>query len=68
MQRQHLGQTGVLASNGWGNTFYVRDVSGELRAVNVHWCDDGWFVDAARLGRLAEWPIRDRVFAPVTAG
>jgi len=65
MQQQRLGQPGPLASNGWGNDFYVRDTAGELRSVYVHWCDEGWGVDSAPIVRTTEWPIRDRVFAPV---
>ena len=44
---QRAGQAGPLASNGWGNQFYIRDTAGVLRGVNVHWCDDGWGVDLA---------------------
>ena len=67
MHQQRLGQPGPLASNGWGNDFYVRDMAGELRSVYVHWCDEGWGVDSAPIVRTTEWPIRDRVFAPVRA-
>lgn len=67
MHQQRLGQPGPLASNGWGNDFYVRDVAGELRSVYIHWCDEGWGVDCAPIVRTTEWPIRDRVFAPVRA-
>lgn len=67
MHQQRLGQPGPLASNGWGNDFYVRDMAGELRSVYVHWCDEGWGVDSAPIVRTTEWPIRDRVFAPVSA-
>ena len=65
MHQQRLGQPGPLANNGWGNDFYVRDMAGELRSVYVHWCDEGWGVDSAPIVRTTEWPIRDRVFAPV---
>jgi hypothetical protein len=65
MARQHAGQAGPLANNGWGNAFYVRDVAGELRSVYIHWCDEGWGVDAEPIVRATEWPIRDRVFAPL---
>ena len=62
MEKQRRGQSGPLASNGWGNDFYVRDVSGQLRSVYVHWCDQGWGVDSLPIIRTSEWPIRDRVF------
>jgi len=67
MQQQRLGQPGPLANNGWGNDFYIRDIAGELRSVYVHWCDGGWGVDCTPIVRTTEWPIRDRVFAPVSA-
>ncbi len=64
MKRQDRGQPGPLANNGWGNDFYVRDASGQLRSVYVHWCDGGWGVDALPIVRQSTWPIRDRVFVP----
>ena len=64
LERQKRGERGALANNGWGNIFYIRDVSGTLRSVYVHWCDEAWNVEAVRIGRAAEWPIRDRAFAP----
>jgi len=66
MEQQRRGQEGPLASNGWGNNFYVRDTAGELRSVYIHWCDEGWGVDAAPIVSHSEWPIRDRVFAPAS--
>jgi hypothetical protein len=65
MSRQPAGGQGFLASNGWGNNFYVRDVAGALRVVDVHWCDDGWGIEAASIKRIAEWPIRDRVLCRI---
>jgi hypothetical protein len=62
--RQGHGKPGPLANNGWGNAFYVRDVSGDLRSVYVHWCDEGWGVDSTPIVSNLEWPIRDRVFVP----
>ena len=62
LDRQKQGEAGILAVNGWGNIFYVRDAADVLRAVYVHWCDEAWNVEASRIGRPAEWPIRDRVF------
>ena len=66
MGQQRAGQAGPMATNGWGNQFYVRDTAGVLRGVNIHWCDGGWGVEAVSIGRDAEWPIRDRVFTAIT--
>jgi|ERR1019366_7552639 hypothetical protein len=66
MDRQRSGQGGILAINGWGNIFYVRDELNVLRVVYVHWCDDAWGVEASLMHRKdVEYPIRDRVFARV---
>ena len=66
MLQQNAGQPGPLATNGWGNVFYVRDTTGQLRSVNIHWCASGWSVDAMQTESAAEWPIRDRVFRTQT--
>ena len=62
MQEQNHGQEGVLATNGFGNHFYIRDTAGVLRMVGVHWCDGGWFVEGDRIRGEAWWPVKDRVF------
>ena len=49
LKRQSRGQKGVLLINGWANIFYIRDVSGILRAVYVDWVGYGWFVLASAL-------------------
>ena len=64
MLQQSEGQSGPLATNGFGNVFYVRDLDGQLRSVNIHWCDGGWSIDAMEIDTITEWPIRDRVFRP----
>ncbi len=69
MDRQRSGQGGILAINGWGNIFYVRDEQGVLRVVYVHWCDDAWGVEASLMHRKdTEYPVRDRVFTRVQRG
>ena len=64
MLQQNAGQPGPLATNGWGNVFYVRDAVDQLRSVNIHWCDGGWSIDAMPIDTKTEWSIRDRVFRP----
>ena len=69
MDRQRSGQGGILAINGFGNIFYVRDQANALRVVYVHWCDDAWGVEASLMQRKdVEYPIRDRVFVRVRPG
>jgi hypothetical protein len=46
MEKQKLGEDGVLLNNGYANIFYIKDQNGVLRAVSVYWHDDGWYVDA----------------------
>jgi len=66
MDRQRSGQGGILAINGWGNIFYIRDERNVLRVVYVHWCDDAWGVEASLMRKKdTEYPIRDRVFVRV---
>lgn len=62
MSLQKTGQTGHLL-NGYANIFYVRDVSGLLRAVRVHWGSGGWVVGAHPVGRPVPWGADDRVFS-----
>jgi hypothetical protein len=49
MERQANGQEGALLTDGWANIFYVRDVNGMLRAVDVNCGDDGWNANANAL-------------------
>jgi hypothetical protein len=48
LKKQGSGQKGDLLTNGYANIAYIRDVKGELWAVNVHWNagSDGWSVGA----------------------
>ena len=63
MESQKNGEDGVLLNNECANTFYVRDVNGTLRAVDVHWDVDGWDVDAVSVGHPIAWDAGDRVFS-----
>jgi hypothetical protein len=63
MERQKNGEEGVLLANGWANIFYVKDVDGTLRAVNVGWDGDGWDVDARGVVDPSGWDDGDRVFS-----
>lgn len=56
---------GPLLTNGIANIFYVRDVLGELRAVNVYWRADygGWDVYASSVAHRRGWDAPDQVFS-----
>lgn len=49
MCAQPNGEAGVLFTNGLSNLFYVRDVNGLLRVIDVGWDSDGWEVNAYAL-------------------
>lgn len=55
LKKQANGEDGVLLTNGYANIFYIRDASGVLRGVNVHWFDDGWGVGASPVDDPSEW-------------
>ena len=63
MATQPNGEDGALLNNGYANIFYVRDVNGELRAVNVNWNGDGWNVNANSVANPNEWCDGNRVFS-----
>jgi hypothetical protein len=63
MSKQPKGEEGTLLTNGYANIFYVRDLSGVLRAVFVLWNDDGWHVDAYSVEGLHAWSDGRRVFS-----
>lgn len=62
LERQANGEEGVLLTNGYANIFYVRDVNGVLRAVDVLWRGGGWNAYALALGG-GGWSGGDRVFS-----
>ncbi|MEK7586459.1 MAG: hypothetical protein AAB453_01155, partial [Patescibacteria group bacterium] len=63
MAKQGNGEDGVLLNNGWANIFYVRDLAGVRRAVDVGWCGGGWDVSAGSVGDPSEWCDGRRVFS-----
>jgi hypothetical protein len=46
---QANGQYVELLTNGYANIFYIKDVNGVLRAVDVRWNSVGWGVDVDAL-------------------
>lgn len=63
MVKQPNGEKGVLLNNGWWNIFYIRDLTGTLRAVDVRWRDGGWSVNARSVGSPYGWSVGYQVFS-----
>jgi hypothetical protein len=63
MEVQKNGENGTLLTNGYANIFYVRDVTGTLRAVNASWYDDGWGVYADAVTDPDAWNDDNQVFS-----
>jgi hypothetical protein len=63
MAAQPNGESGNLLNNGWANIFYIKDVNGTLRTVDVHWSGDGWYVRAYSVEDPGEWYADRRVFS-----
>ncbi len=63
MAKQPEGEDGVLFNNGWTNIFYIRDVKNILRAVDVFWLDDGWYVDVDSVENPHGWFDGGQVFS-----
>jgi len=65
MEKQPCGENWTLLTNGYANIFYIRDVdvNGVLRAVDVHWDDDGWSVNAYDIGLPSAWRAGRQVFS-----
>lgn len=62
MEKQGMGEDGVLLNNGYANIFYIKDQNGVLRAVRVDWrC--GWDVDAVSVEDPSRWFDGRRVFS-----
>ena len=68
MECQANGESGPLLNNGYVNIFYVPDVNGTLRAVDVYWDDNGWNVDAYSVEDPDEWLADRRVFSRNSSG
>ncbi len=63
MAAQPNGESGDLLNNGWANIFYIEDINGTLRAVDVGWYGGGWLVDARSVEDPVEWEADNRVFS-----
>lgn len=63
ISQQVNGEAGTLLTNGYANIFYVRDVDGVLRAVNVYWYGVGWRVLANTVENPYRWLDGNQVFS-----
>ncbi len=61
-EKQPRGEPGVLLTDGCVNIFYIRDIYGLLRAVDVRWDGDGWGVDASSVNDPSKWEAGLRLF------
>ncbi|PAY06270.1 hypothetical protein CK489_25545 [Bradyrhizobium sp. UFLA03-84] len=63
LQQQPNGSGGSLEISAKPNVFYVRDVAGELGAVDVLWGGVGWEIGASPVSDRPRWPAGTRVFS-----
>lgn len=63
MEKQKNGEDGVLLNNGYANIFYIKDISGVLRTVDVYWFDDSWDVSADAIEYPDGWFASYQVFS-----
>ncbi len=63
MERQANGEKSELLNNGYANIFYIRDITGTLRAVTVDWDGGGWYVEALSVGSPLGWFGGSQVFS-----
>ncbi|WP_246667328.1 hypothetical protein [Bradyrhizobium macuxiense] len=62
LQQQPNGSGGSLEISSKPNVFYVRDIAGELGAVDVLWGGVGWEIGASPVSDKPRWPAGTRVF------
>ena len=62
LEQKPEGEEGVLLTDGYTNIFYITDVSGVVRTVNVQWSSDGWRVSSRDLNDN-HWVAEYQVFS-----
>ncbi len=62
MKWQRNGENGILLTNSCANIFYVRDISGELRAVFIRCLGLGWNMHARSIDYPIAWLAGRHVF------
>jgi hypothetical protein len=63
MAAQPNGEDGCLLNNGRANIFYIKNITGALRAVFVGWDDGGWYVSVHSVEYPRAWFAGHRVFS-----
>jgi len=63
LKLQAAGGKGALQTSALPNIFFVRDVTGELGAVDAVWGGAGWEIGASPMGSQRQWPSGARVIA-----
>jgi hypothetical protein len=63
MEQQKNGEGGVLLINNYTNVFYIKDVNGVLRAVDVQSFGSGWYVSASSIADPDGWREGDQFFS-----
>ncbi|WGS17724.1 MULTISPECIES: hypothetical protein [unclassified Bradyrhizobium] len=63
LKQQPNGSSGPLETNAKPNVFYVRDMAGELGAVDVLWGGVGWEIGASPVGDTPRWSAGTRIFS-----
>jgi hypothetical protein len=56
LKLQAKGEDGALRTNAIPNVFFVRDVTGELGAVDAIWAGAGWEIGASQVEVQRQWP------------
>ena len=63
LKLQAGGGKGALQTSALPNIFFVRDVTGELGAVDAVWGGAGWEIGASPMGSQRQWPSGAHVIA-----
>jgi hypothetical protein len=60
---QPKGESGTLLTNAVPNVFYIRDIDGNLGAVDAVWGGAGWEIGASSLDAPTQWLTGRRVIS-----
>ena len=63
LKLQAGGGKGALQTGALPNIFFVRDVTGELGAIDAVWGGAGWEIGASPMGSQRQWPSGAHIIA-----